>query len=260
MRLEADQPVDDMRPRLLELAGPVDVRLLVEAGLDLDQDDDLLAALSGGDQVAHDGRVAAGPIQSHLDREDFGVGRRLGDEPLRRRGEALVGMVDQQISGPDGGKHVDRFVLVRRLQACRHDRRVRGELEIRPIEAGELHQAGLVEHAADLVAVFGADADPALQDLPHRRRHAAIHLEAHRVAEAPPPQLLLDRQQQVVGLVLLEVEVGVAGDAEEMGLADRHAGEEHVQVGGYHLLDEDELARLDLYQARQQGRHLDPGE
>ena len=42
--LEADEPVDDVGAGVLELAGPDDVRLLVEAGLDLDEDDDLLAA------------------------------------------------------------------------------------------------------------------------------------------------------------------------------------------------------------------------
>ena len=57
--LEADEPVDDVRARLLELAGPDDVRLLVEARLDLDQDHDLLAAFGGADEVAHDRRVAA---------------------------------------------------------------------------------------------------------------------------------------------------------------------------------------------------------
>jgi hypothetical protein len=78
----------------------------------------------------------------------------------------------------------------------------------------------VVEHAADLVAVLGADADAALQDLPHRSRHAAIDFQAHRVAEATSPQLLLDGEEQVVRLVLLELEVGVAGDAEEVRLAD----------------------------------------
>ena len=55
VRLEPDQAVDDVRAGLLELAGPVDVRLLVEAGLDLDEDDDLLALLGGADQVVDDG-------------------------------------------------------------------------------------------------------------------------------------------------------------------------------------------------------------
>ncbi len=60
VRLEADEPVDDVRAGLLELAGPDDVRLFVEAGLDLDQDHDLLALLGGPDQVA--ARSAKSPL------------------------------------------------------------------------------------------------------------------------------------------------------------------------------------------------------
>ena len=52
--LQSDEAVDDVRARLLELACPDDVCLLVEAGLDLDEDHDLLATLGGPDQVAHD--------------------------------------------------------------------------------------------------------------------------------------------------------------------------------------------------------------
>ena len=48
--LEPDEPVDDVGAGPLQLARPDDVRLLVEAGLDLDQDDDLLAALGRPDQ------------------------------------------------------------------------------------------------------------------------------------------------------------------------------------------------------------------
>ena len=57
--LQADEAVHDVGAGLLELAGPDDVRLLVEAGLDLDEDDDLLAALRGPDEVA--GRSASRP-------------------------------------------------------------------------------------------------------------------------------------------------------------------------------------------------------
>ena len=117
--LQPDEPVDDVRAGLLQLAGPDDVRLLVEAGLDLDEDDDLLAALGGPDQVAHDRRVARRPVEGHLDRQDVGVVDRLGDEPLDGRDEALVGVVDEQVADPDRGEDVGRLVVVRRDEARR---------------------------------------------------------------------------------------------------------------------------------------------
>ena len=52
------------------------------------------------------------------------------------------------------------------------------------------------------------------QQLEHLGRHAVLDLEAHGPAEPAAAQLHLDRGEQVVGLLLLEREVGVAGDAE----------------------------------------------
>ena len=114
VRLEADQPVDDVRAGPLELARPDDVRLLVEAGLDLDQDDDLLAALGRPDERLDDRRVARRPVQRLLDRQDVRVVGGLGDEPLDRRGERLVRVVDEDVAGADRGEDVGRLVLVGR--------------------------------------------------------------------------------------------------------------------------------------------------
>ena len=48
--LQPDHAVHDMAAGVLERAGPLDVGLLVEAGRDLDDDEDLLAGLGGVDQ------------------------------------------------------------------------------------------------------------------------------------------------------------------------------------------------------------------
>ena len=52
--LQADDAVDDVDAGLLELAGPADVVDLVEAGLDLDDGEDLLAGLGGVDEGVDD--------------------------------------------------------------------------------------------------------------------------------------------------------------------------------------------------------------
>ena len=65
--------------------------------------------------------------------------------------------------------------------------------------------------------------------MPRRRmcrvagRHRALDLEPHRLAEAAPAELLLDGQEQVVRLVLLDRQVGVAGHPEQVRLEDLHA-------------------------------------
>ena len=71
--LEADEPVDDVHAGLLERAGPADVRRLVEARLELDQDRHLLAPLGRPDQRLDDRAVARGAVERELDGQHLGV-------------------------------------------------------------------------------------------------------------------------------------------------------------------------------------------
>ena len=54
VRLQADEAVDDVDAGLLQRLRPLDVRLLVEARLQLDERDDLLARLGCPDERADD--------------------------------------------------------------------------------------------------------------------------------------------------------------------------------------------------------------
>ena len=125
----------------------------------------------------------------------------------------------------------------------RRDRRPRRGLEVRPIEVDDPVQRRQVEHAGDLVDVLRLEADAAHQQVARAGRHRPLDLEADRLAEAPAPELLLDGHEQVVGLVLLDREVGVAGDPEEVALDDLHAHEQVGQVGLDDLVDRDEPRR-----------------
>ena len=133
-------------------------------------------------------------------------------------------------------------------------------LQVGPVQLGELAQAGEVQHPADLVAVRVGQAEAAQQQEPRVRRHRSLDLEADRLAEPAAAELLLDGHQQVVRLVLLDREVGVAGHAEEVVLLDLHAAEQEVEVRLDHLVDQHEAAGLDLEQPRQDLRDLHAGE
>ncbi len=61
-------------------------------------------------------------------------------------------------------------------------------------------------------------------------------LDAHDLAEAPAAQLVLDGLQQVGGVVG-DLEIGVAGDAEDVVVDDLHPREEHVEVVGDDVLE-----------------------
>ncbi len=60
-------------------------------------------------------------------------------------------------------------------------------------------------------------------------------LDAHDLAEAPAAQLVLDRLQQVGGVVG-DLQVGVAGHAEDVVVGDLHAREQRVEVVGDDVL------------------------
>ena len=90
---------------------------------------------------------------------------------------------------------------------------------------------------------------------------AGRHLEADGLAEPASVQLELDGGQQVLGVVLVDGQVGVAGHPEHVVLGDGHGREEAVEVGGDDLFDRYEAPPVGQgHEPGQQGRHLDPGD
>ena len=71
--------------------------------------------------------------------------------------------------------------------------------------------------------LLGADAELADEQVEHVRVDRLLDLEAHGRAEAAAHELALERVQQVLGVVLLDLEVLVARDAEGVVLQDLHA-------------------------------------
>ena len=117
-----------------------------------------------------------------------------------------------------------------------------------------------VEQAVDLVDLVGAAPSPW-----QSRSSIACDVELetstpHDVAEAPAPQLELDRLEQVVGFVR-DLEVGVARDPEDRALEDLHAGEEPVEEVRDHVLERQQPAAVaDREEARQPFGNLHAGE
>ena len=103
--LEPEDAIDDLRPRLFESLGPVDVGFLVEAGHQLDDHGDFLAATGGVDQRLHQHRVDAGAVNSLLDRDHVRIVCGLADE-LDHRLERLVRVVQQDVVLQDRSEHI----------------------------------------------------------------------------------------------------------------------------------------------------------
>ena len=117
------------------------------------------------------------------------------------------------------------------------DRRPRAVLQVGPLDAVELPEEAEVDRSAQPVDVGGVDLELAHEQVEHLVAHAVGDLEAHGLVEPPPAQLHLQRFEQVLGLLVLEGQVGVAGDPERRRFLDDHAGEQRVEVGDDQFLD-----------------------
>ena len=143
--LQVDEAVDHLHAGALEVARPADVGLLVEARLELDQRRHRLAGLGRLDQLLDDRRIVAGAVERLLDRHHRRIARRLAQE-LHDDVEALVGMMDDDVLGADGGEAVAAEVA----DALGKAHGIGLELEIRPlVDDQRLHVAD-VEHAVEM--------------------------------------------------------------------------------------------------------------
>ena len=145
--LVADDAVDDVCARFLQLARELDVRRLVEAGAQLDQHRDFLAGLRRRDQALDERRVGRRAVQRLLDREHVGVGRSAVDEVDDGR-ERLERVMQQNVLLRD------RLENVRLDERFRHAGRERRVLELGPIhEVVDREQPVQVDGARHLVEV-----------------------------------------------------------------------------------------------------------
>src|SRR5260370_42447301 len=94
-----------MDARVLESSRPRDVVRLVEACLQLDEHRQLLSALRRLDESRGDRQVAGGSVERDLDRENVGIGRRLFQKPLDRRGEGIKWMMNDDVALADHVEH-----------------------------------------------------------------------------------------------------------------------------------------------------------
>lgn len=108
----------------------------------------------------------------------------------------------------------------------RDERRI---LERGAIQIVDLPQRRKVEQAGHFDDVAGMHVEFAQQQFQHALGHVVGDLEPHRRAEAPPRQLPFQRLQQIFVAVLLDLHVGVAGDAERVVFDDLHAREQQRQ-------------------------------
>ena len=154
----------------------------------------------------------------------------------------------------------------------------RGNCRAGAVQVRDEVEAGRVQRRGQLVDLVLGDVELADEQVADARADAVGDLEAHRRAEAAAQQLLLHGLEEVLGVVLLDLDVLVAGHPERVVLLDDHAGEQLLEVLGDDVLDGHErhrallrrrrlhvrgarpARRVDRDEPGQQRRHLDAGE
>ena len=74
--------------------------------------------------------------------------------------------------------------------------------------------------------------------------HTVSHLEPNDRCELALAQLRLDQCEQVVRLLLVAFDVGIASDTEELSALDDHPGEQKVQVVRHHFFEGNKHQRV----------------
>ena len=93
------------------------------------------------------------------------------------------------------------------------------------------------------------------------RIHSGQHFEPHDWRETAIAQLGFDQRQQVVGLVLVALGVGVARHAEKLVRVDQHRGKQQIEIVRDDVLEPDEIILIaDPEKARdaEPDRHFHP--
>ena len=164
-------------------------------------------------------------------------------------------MVEQHLAGGDG--HAHRHPV---LEGPGRNGRPRLLPQLRTrVGVAELEQVLDLERAGDAVDVGRLELERSHQRRDDGVGRAGGDLEPHRRAAIAAPQLLLDRRDQVLRLLLVDLQVPVAGDTEAGGVQDGEAREEVAGVGGDHLVEQavlDPGVGRQAHEARQHRRHL----
>ena len=153
-----------------------------------------------------------------------GVVDGLLDEALDRAGEGIVGVVDEDVTLAHRREDVGLRAVLAEQPGLR-DRSVRRVAKLtEPRDADDVPEVAEVKWAGDGVDLALLDSQRVDELLAQPVAHLRRDLEPHDLAESAPAQLLLDRLDDVVGLVG-DVVVGIAGDPEGGVIEDLHAGE-----------------------------------
>ena len=169
-------------------------------------------------------------------------------------------MVHQKLPRADDLEHRTPG-LVGGGEPTRGDGRPRREPQRREVEVGQLAQRRQFDERVVADDVLGSELELGAHEGEHAVGHVGLHLEAHRTSEPATAEFHLDRRKEVLCVLVVEREVGIAGDPEAGDTHDLHAGEQPVEVRLDQILEQDEISAVrNGDEPREVARDLHPGE
>jgi hypothetical protein len=145
------------------------------------------------------------------------------------------------------------------------DGREGGVFEVGAVDGGEAHQAQEVEGAAETEDVFAGELKVSAEGFENIVLDGVLDFEADGGVAAEVAELFLDFLEDVVGFLVVDVEVAVAGDAEGAGVAEAVAGEEGGGAKFYDVTEEDVALRpgvggAEAHESREDAGHGKDGD
>jgi hypothetical protein len=239
--LHVRESVDDVDACTFERSRPFDVPMLIEAGLQLDQADALLAGLGALDQRRDKWGVVARAIYGRLDRGDVRVVGRSTHDRLEARREGVVRVVDEDVTARDLAEHVS---VLDRGEAGVRARHPGLFTQLGAIERGQLREVSQIEEALQTDLELGHRPQPRAQAGQHAVGHRVRDLEPDDFAETASAELELDCFEKVVSLIG-DVEIGISRHPEGLAFADLHLREEPVEEMRHRVFERDPALRTD---------------
>ena len=193
---------------LFQAAAPLDVVGFIEARAQLHHRRDFLAPAGRFHQRADNPRVAAGAVERLFDGQHARAARR-GLQKLRHAVETLIRMVQEDVPPPNSGEEA----------AFSTQGRAGGRAVGRVAQRGGMmvlvnaHQARRVQRAVNQIQVVLVQPQRAQQRLADGFGAIVIGLQPHRLALAPVVQFLLNRLEQIPAVLLVNIQLAVAGHA-----------------------------------------------
>ncbi len=249
---------------LLQFAGPDDVVGLVEAGFDLHEREHLLARLGGIDEGLHDGTVAGSAVERLFDRQHVRVARRLLQEGLHAGRERFVRMMHEHVRLADRREDIR---LLRGVPGLERDRRrghVRRVAQFGAVDPRKVEQSAQVQRSRQPVHLLLGDVEFLDEKVEREIVHVVGDLQPDRRSEPASHQLGFEHLDEVLGLVLLDDHVLVAGEPERVMVQDLHPREQVAQVVRDQVLERQIAHEVavpgHLDEPGQHGRHFQAGE